>query len=58
MTNLATILSTLLRPALPRDAGSPRPPQDRPERIDHDLIGLSDMDAIGYYESRRWRGRN
>jgi hypothetical protein len=34
------------------------PHEGQPDRIYHDLIGLSDTDAMWYYELRKWRGRD
>jgi hypothetical protein len=58
MTNIKTILSAILHPAFPKDAPLPIPPEGQADRIYHDLIGLSDTDAIWYYELRKWRGRD
>jgi hypothetical protein len=39
-------------------AQAPVSAEGRFDRIDHDLIGLSDTDAMWYYEVRKWRGRD
>jgi len=59
MANITRILSGLLNggsakraPLLPGVLDGPR------DRIDHELAGLSDTDAMWYYERRRWRGRD
>jgi hypothetical protein len=59
MTNIGRMLSDLLKtdpikPALPA-----APPLEVPrDRIDYDLVGVSDADAMWYYERRMWRGRD
>jgi hypothetical protein len=58
MTNIRTILSTILNPAFPKGASLPMPPEGEADRIQNDLIGLSDTDAVWYYELRKWRGRD
>lgn len=59
MLSIRSILSTVLHPAPVAD---PPPPPAAPEittdRIHFDLLGLSDTDAMWYYEMRRWRGRD
>jgi hypothetical protein len=57
MANIRTMLSTLLDTGFAKEAPPP-PVEGRLDRIDHDLIGLSDSDAIWYYERRNWRGRD
>jgi hypothetical protein len=59
MANITRILSGLL------NSGSGKRAQLLPglldgarDRIDHDLAGLSDTDAMWYYERRRWQGRD
>jgi hypothetical protein len=58
MTNIRTMLSTILDPAFPKDAPLATPSEGQADRIYHDLIGLSDTDAMWYYELRKWRGRD
>lgn len=59
MANIRTVLSTLLGPGFAKETGQVSVPvEGRPDRIDHDLIGLSDADAMWYYERRNWRGRD
>ena len=59
MLNIRSIISSVLNP-VPPAVLSPLPvlSEDQPDRIDIDLVGLSDMDAMWYYETRRWRGRD
>ena len=57
MAYIKSALSSLLNALLPKDAVQPIP-EGGLDRIDHDLIGLSDMDALWYYELRKWRGRD
>jgi hypothetical protein len=56
MTNIRAMLSTILSPAFPRGRTPSTPPEGQFDRIYHDLIGLSDTDAMWYYELRKWRG--
>jgi hypothetical protein len=56
MAYIKSAFSSLLRAALPKVALQPLP--EGVDRVDHDLTGLSDMDALWYYETRRWRGRD
>jgi hypothetical protein len=58
MTKIRTMLSAIVNPAPPKDALLPASPEGQPDRIYHDLIGLSDTDAMWYYELRKWRGRD
>jgi hypothetical protein len=59
MANIKTLLSTLLRPGFAREAAqAPVLDEDRLDRIEYDLIGHSDTDAMWYYELRKWRGRD
>ncbi|WP_119269982.1 hypothetical protein [Taklimakanibacter deserti] len=59
MANIQTLLSTLLGPGFAKEAArAPMPAEGRLDRIEHDLIGLSDTDAMWYYELRKWRGRD
>jgi len=58
MTNIKTILFAFLNTTLPKDGLLPASPEGQPDRIYHDLIGLSDTDAMWYYELRKWRGRD
>ena len=61
MANIRGMLSTLLSPGLAKEVvppPPPTPPEDRNDRLDYDLIGLSDSDAMWYYEVRKWRGRD
>jgi hypothetical protein len=58
MTNIRAMLSAIVNSAPPKDALLPASPEGQPDRIYHDLIGLSDNDAMWYYESRKWRGRD
>jgi hypothetical protein len=55
MANIKTLLSALLKPG---SAKEPAPAEGPLDRIHHDLIGLSDTDAMWYYERRKWRGRD
>jgi hypothetical protein len=55
MTNIRTMLSAIVPP---KDALLPASPEGQADRIYHDLIGLSDTDAMWYYELRKWRGRD
>ena len=58
MLSIRSILSTVLHPVPATDEPPPPvPPEATPDRIHFDLLGLSDMDAMWYYETRRWRGR-
>lgn len=58
MTNIRSLLSAIVNPAPPKDALLPASPEGQVDRIYHDLIGLSDTDAMWYYELRKWRGRD
>lgn len=59
MLNIRCMLSAVLHPALPADLPPPPiPPEAEPDRLHFDLLGLSDTDAMWYYEMRRWRGRD
>jgi hypothetical protein len=59
MTNLKTALSAVLGVRFSRErASSPTLADARFDRIDLDLIGASDTDAMWYYEMRKWRGRD
>jgi len=58
MPNIKSILSMIVNPAAPNEALLPASPEGQPDRIYHDLIGLSDTDAMWYYELRKWRGRD
>lgn len=59
MLNIRSIFSSVLNPVAPAVLSPlPVPPEDQPDRIEVDLVGLSDMDAMWYYETRRWRGRD
>jgi hypothetical protein len=59
MANIKTLLSTLLGPGFAQEAAqAPVPAEGGLDRIDYDLIGLSDADAMWYYERRNWRGRD
>jgi hypothetical protein len=55
MANIMTLLSTLLNPG---PAKEPVPAEGPLDRIDYDLMGLSDTDAMWYYERRHWQGRD
>lgn len=59
MLSIRSLLSTVLHPApatnLPSSSATPEVPNDR---IHFDLLGVSDTDALWYYETRRWRGRD
>ena len=58
MANIRGMISTYLTPGLAQEQlPLPKAPEDF-DRLDHDLIGLSDSDAMWYYEVRRWRGRD
>lgn len=58
MANIITTLSNLLNAAFSKEAPLPASPEGQADRIYHDLIGLSDTDAMWYYERRKWRGRD
>lgn len=59
MANIREMLSTFLAPGLAKEpVPPPRLPDDFTDRLEHDLIGLSDTDAMWYYELRKWRGRD
>ena len=59
MANIKTFLATVLNPGFAREPKLPTTPAEgRFDRIDYDLIGLSDTDAMWYYEVRKWRGRD
>jgi hypothetical protein len=58
MANIKDMLSTFVTPKFDGEIPSPKLPGDFGDRLDHDLIGLSDNDAMWYYEVRRWRGRD
>jgi hypothetical protein len=58
MANIREMLSSFLSPGLTKEMPPPRPPEDLVDRLDHDVIGLSDIDAMWYYELRKWRGRD
>jgi hypothetical protein len=59
MTNLKTALSAVLGVRFSRErAPSATLPDTRFDRIDLDLVGASDTDAMWYYELRKWRGRD
>lgn len=58
MANIQTTLFTLLKPAFLQNAPLSAPVEGLPDRIDLDLIGLSDTDAMWYYERRKWQGRD
>lgn len=54
-SKLSAVLSPVLQAALPP---APVLPEAESDRLTFDVIGLSDTDAIWYYETRRWRGRD
>jgi hypothetical protein len=59
MANIRGMISTLLSPGFAREiVPPPPPPDDLTDRLDYDLVGLSDTDAMWYYELRKWRGRD
>ena len=59
MANIIGIISTLLSPeSAERSLPPPRVPEDFADRLEYDLVGLSDSDAMWYYELRKWRGRD
>lgn len=58
MTIIREVLSRLLGTGSAIEAPSPLRPEARLDRLDHDVIGLSDSDAMWYYERRKWRGRD
>jgi hypothetical protein len=59
MTNLKTALSAILTSRFSKEkAPSPALTDRRFDRIDYDLTGASDTDAMWYYELRKWRGRD
>jgi hypothetical protein len=66
MANIIGMISTLLAPgfhtevpsSFHTEVPSSRPAEDFHDRLDHDLIGVSDSDAMWYYEMRKWRGRD
>jgi hypothetical protein len=55
MANIKALIASLLRPTLVRE---PTRSEASFDRIYHDTIGLSDSDAMWYYERRKWRGRD
>lgn len=58
MANIREMLF-LLKPRFAVPPPLPAPPEDPiHDRLDHDLVGLSDIDAMWYYERRQWRGRD
>jgi hypothetical protein len=57
MAYIKSVFSSLLKAVLPKEAFRPLL-ESGADRIDHDLTGLSDMDALWYYEKRKWRGRD
>jgi hypothetical protein len=59
MANIREMISTFLTPGFSRETvPPPKLPEDFSDRLDRDLIGLSDTDAMWYYELRKWRGRD
>ena len=58
MTNIREMLSTFLTPGPSREVPPLPLPEGLGDRLDHDIVGLSDSDAMWYYEVRRWRGRD
>lgn len=59
MATIRGMISTFLIPGTAKEvAPPPKLPEDCIDRLDHDLIGLSDTDAMWYYELRKWRGRD
>jgi hypothetical protein len=58
MTIIREMLSTLLGTGTAVEAPSSPRPESRVDRLDRDVIGLSDSDAMWYYERRNWRGRD
>lgn len=56
MAYLTAALVSFLNAVLPKDADPL--PEGRTDRIERDLTGLSDIDAVWYYEMRKWRGRD
>jgi hypothetical protein len=60
MANIMGMLSIFLTPGSAERTSPPPPrlPEDFRDRLDHDLVGLSDSDAMWYYEIRKWRGRD
>lgn len=58
MANIREMLF-LLKPRFAEAPPLPAPPEDPVlDRLDLDLVGLSDADAMWYYERRHWRGRD
>lgn len=58
MTIIREVLSTLLGTGSATGAQFPQRPEGRVDRLDRDVIGLSDSDAMWYYERRKWLGRD
>jgi hypothetical protein len=59
MANIREMISTFLAPGFAKEVVlPPKLAEDFTDRLDHDLIGLSDSDAMWYYELRKWRGRD
>jgi hypothetical protein len=59
MANIKTMLSTLLANGFAKEARPPlMPAEGLIDRIDYDLVGLSDTDAMWYFERRKWQGRD
>lgn len=59
MANIMGFISTFLSPGSGEQTlPPPRLPEDLGDRLDYDLVGLTDSDAMWYYEIRRWRGRD
>lgn len=58
MANIREMLASLLSPELAKGTPPPPPAENLIDRLDHDLVGLSDTDAMWYYELRKWRGRD
>jgi hypothetical protein len=52
------MLFTVLSSVSNHQEVAPPPPESQPDRIHFDLIGLSDADAMWYYERRKWQGRD
>jgi hypothetical protein len=58
MANLREMLAGFMNPGFSKEAPPPAPAESQFDRIDYDLLGSSDVDAMWYYEVRKWRGRD
>ena len=58
MANLKSMLFSMFSSVSHHHEPAPPPAEGQCDRIHHDLMGLSDADAMWYYERRKWRGRD